>query len=303
MGRLQRATWPALLALAAACASAAPRPAPQAPAAAQTLDEVLAASKPSDWRELDPERTLYLELSSGVVVIELAPEFAPRHVENIKRLVRERFFDGLTIMRSQDNFVVQWGDASGNKSTGSARRTLAAEFTRPLADLAFHPLPDPDTYAAEVGFVAGFPAARDPQLGLAWAVHCYGTIGAGRDLDADSGGGTELYAVTGHAPRQLDRNVSVVGRVVRGMELLSVLPRGRAAMGFYEQPAEHTSILRVRLAADVAPEERIALELLRTDTPTFDAWVEARRNRRDAWYKAPAGRIDVCNVPLPVRPL
>jgi peptidylprolyl isomerase len=270
-------------------------------AEAKTMTEVLAASKPADWRALDPQRTLYLELASGRVVIELAPQFAPRHVENIQTLVRELYFDGLAINRSQDNFVVQWGDPDGVKPLGKARKTLAAEFTRPAAGLEFIALPDPDTYAPQTGFVDGFPAARDPATGVAWLVHCYGMIGAGRDNNADSGGGTELYVVTGHAPRQLDRNITLIGRVLQGMELLSSLPRGPAPMGFYEKPEQRTSIRQLRLAAEVPEAERTTLEVLRTDTQTFADLIESRRNRRDEWYKVPAGRIDVCNVPLPVR--
>ena len=128
----------------------------------KTMADVLAASAPADWRPLDPARTLYLELASGRVVIEMAPQFAPRHVENVRTLVRERYFDGLAINRSQDNFVVQWGDPDGKKPLGKARKTLAAEFTRPFAGLAFTALPDPDTYAPQTGFVEGFPAAHDP---------------------------------------------------------------------------------------------------------------------------------------------
>jgi peptidylprolyl isomerase len=282
-----------LAALGACCAALAIQ--------AKTMTEVLAASTPSDWRPLDPERTLYLELSSGRVVIELAPQFAPRHIENIQTLVRERYFDGLAINRSQDNFVVQWGDPDGAKRLGKAHKTLAAEFTRPAVGLAFTALPDPDTYAPRTGFVDGFPAARDPATGVAWLVHCYGMIGAGRDNDADSGGGTELYVVTGHAPRQLDRNITLVGRVLQGMELLSSLPRGSGPMGFYEKPEQRTSIQQIRLAADVPAAQRVMLEVLRTDTQTFTDLVESRRNRRDEWYKVPAGRIDVCNAPLPVR--
>ncbi len=268
---------------------------------AKTMAEVLTASAPADWRALDPERTLYLELASGRVVIELAPQFAPQHVDNIRMLVREQYFDGLAINRSQDNFVVQWGDPEGKKSLAKARKTLAAEFTRSAAGLAFTPLPDPDTYAAQTGFVDGFPAARESTTGAAWLVHCYGMIGAGRDNDADSGGGAELYVVTGHAPRQLDRNITLIGRVVQGMELLSILPRGAAPMGFYEKPEQRTAISRVRLAAAVPAPQRAMLEVLRTDTQTFTDLIESRRNRRDDWYKVPAGRIDVCNVPLPVR--
>jgi peptidylprolyl isomerase len=266
-----------------------------------TMDEVLAASKPSDWRPLDPENTLYLELSSGRVVMELAPDFAPRHVANIRQLAREQYFDGLAIVRVQDNYVVQWGDPEGSRSVGEAQRTLPAEFARPAAGLEFPGLPDRDAYAPETGFVAGFPAARDKADGTAWLAHCYGMLGAGRENDADSGGGTELYVVIGHAPRHLDRNVTLVGRVVHGMELLSSIPRGMGAMGFFEKPEQRVPIRQLRIAADLPPRERTALEVLRTDTPTFEALVEARRNRSEEWFKMPAGHIEVCNVPLPVR--
>jgi peptidylprolyl isomerase len=263
------------------------------------MDQVLAAAKPADWRTPDPENTLYVELPAGRVVIELAPQFAPRHVANIRTLVREHFFDGLPIVRVQDNYVVQWGDKDGTKPIGTAQRTLAPEFTRELSGLAFHALPDPDAYAPETGFVEGFPAARDRASGAAWAVHCYGMLGVGRDVAADSGGGTELYVVSGHAPRHLDRNITLAGRVILGMELLSALPRGHGAMGFYESPAEYTIITRARLAADVPEAERVRLRVLRTDTATFDALIESRRNRREDWFKVAAGHIEVCNVPLP----
>jgi peptidylprolyl isomerase len=153
-----------------------------------------------------------------------------------------------------------------------------------------------------VGFSAGFPAARDVKAGRAWLAHCYAMVGAGRGNEADSGSGTDLYVVIGHAPRHLDRNVTLVGRVVQGMELLSVLPRGTGALGFYEKPEQRLPIRAVRVAADVPEAERTHLELLRTDTPAFTELVESRRNRREEWYKRPAGRVELCNVPLVVRP-
>ncbi|WP_349261156.1 peptidylprolyl isomerase [Povalibacter sp.] len=270
-------------------------------AAGRTMPEVLAASKPADWRPLDPANTLYMDIPAGRVVIELAPQFAPRHVENVRTLVHDGYFDGLAITRSQDNFVVQWSDPTGARPLGAAKKTLPGEFTRPAQGLSFTALPDPDTYAPQTGFVDGFPAARDAATGTAWAVHCYGVVGVGRDNAADSGGGTELYVVTGHAPRQLDRNITVLGRVVQGMELLSALPRGPAPMGMYEKPEQYTPIAHIRLAADLPVDQRLKIEVLRTDTATFTDLIESRRNRRDDWYKVPAGRIDVCNVPLPVR--
>lgn len=272
-----------------------------AQAAGRTMAEVLESAKPSDWRPIDPANTLYMDIPDGRVIIELAPQFSPKHADNIRALVREGYFDGLAITRVQDNFVVQWSDPKNARTLRTAKRTLPAEFTRPAKGLSFTALPDPDTYAPQTGFVDGFPAARDSASGTAWPVHCYGMVGAGRDNDADSGGGTELYVVTGHAPRQLDRNITVVGRVVQGIELLSALPRGPAPMGFYEKPEQNVTISRIRVAADVPSSERIALEALRTDTTTFTDLIESRRNRRDEWYKVPAGHIDVCNVPLPVR--
>lgn len=270
-------------------------------AAGRTMEDVLAAAKPSDWRAVDPENTLYMDLAAGRIVIELQPEFAPKHVANLRALTRAKYFDGLAVTRSQDNFVVQWGDANAQKSFGEAKQSLAPEFTRPAAGVKFTALPDPDTYAAQTGFVHGFPAARESAQGSAWLVHCYGMVGAGRDNDAKSGSGAELYVVNGHAIRMLDRNITVVGRVLQGMDVLSTMPRGRGAMGFYQKPEERTPIVQIRLAADVPAAERTNLEVLRTDTQTFTDLVESRRNRQDEWYKVPAGRIDVCSVPLPVR--
>lgn len=270
-------------------------------AAGRTMADVLASSRPSDWRTLDPNDTLYMDLPSGRVVIELQPDFAPGHVANLRALARARYFDGLAVTRSQDNFVVQWGESDAGKPMGNAKKALAPEFTRPAAGLSFTVLPDPDTYAPQTGFVDGFPAARESATGSAWMVHCYGMVGAGRDNDVNSGSGAELYVISGNAPRALDRNITLVGRVLQGMELLSTLPRGKGAMGFYQKPEERTPITQIRLAADVPEAERTRLQVLKTDTQTFTDLVESRRNRQDEWYKVPAGHIDVCNVPLPVR--
>lgn len=299
---------PATKAATQAAAKKAEAAKPDAPAAKpKSMQEILDATQPADWRTLDPANTLYLDLATGRVVIELAPGFAPAHVDNIRTLAKEGYWNGLSINRSQDNFVVQWGDAAedekAKKSIGNAKAKIPAEFQRASKGMKFDRLPDRDGWAPQVGFADGFPAARDPQSGKVWMAHCYGALGAGRDVAADSSNGTELYVVTGQSPRQLDRNITVVGRVVQGIELLSVLPRGIGPLGFYEKPEQRTPIKAIRLASEVPANDRVALELLRTDTPSFTQLVEARRNRRDEWYKRPAGHIDLCNVPLPVRPV
>lgn len=298
----------AALALALTAAHLAWQPAAAAspPADAyRSMDELLAQSGDADWRTPDPDNLLYLELDAGRVIIELAPAFAPAHVDNLRTLAREGYWDGLALYRSQDNFVVQWGDPAAGEDRqrplGSASATLPAEFDRDAAGLSFHRLPDADGWAPEAGFVDGFPAARDPASGRAWLAHCYGMVGAGRDAAPDSSNGTELYAVIGQAPRQLDRNITLVGRVLQGMELLSTMPRGDGPLGMYREPAMHQPIHSVKLASQLPAQARVPLRVLRTDTPLFDAVVESRRNRRDGWYLRPAGHIDLCNAPLPVR--
>jgi len=286
-----------LLAALPALVHAAPYRSPQ---------QILDASPASDWRTLDPANTLYLELASGRVVIELAPQFAPAHVDNIRTFAHEHFWDGTSIYRAQDNFVVQFGDADADdpakaKPIGTAKTHLPAEFARPSKGLAFSRLPDSDGWAREVGFADGFPVGRDSAGGQSWIAHCYGAVGAGRNNAPDSSVGAELYVVIGQSPRQLDNNITVVGRVVKGMELLSASARGPDPMGFYEDPAQRTPIQAIRLASDVPQAERTPLQLLRTDSQTFRDVTEARRNRVDDFYKRPAGHIDLCNVPLPVR--
>lgn len=269
-----------------------------------TVADLVKASKASDWRPIDPDNTVYMDLPGGRVVIELAPDFAPNHVANVKTLARDKYFDGLAVIRSQDNWVAQWGDPDEKnpRPFKTAKATLKAEFTVPMKNVRhFTRLPDVDGYAPQVGHSNGFPSARDPKTGQAWLAHCYGMVGVGRDTDADSGGGSSLYAVTGHAPRHLDRNITVVGRVVSGMPLLSALPRGAAAMGFYDKPELNVPISAFKVAADVPEAERSKFEVMRTDSATYKAVVEAQRNRGGPWTKVASGHVDLCNAPIPVR--
>lgn len=267
------------------------------------MSSVLEASSTSDWRPLNQDLALYMTLDHGTVVIELAPEFAPKHVANIRTLVSEKYFDGLSIIRSQDNYVAQWGDPKGDteyaRDLGSASSQLEAEFYRDRSGIEFAAIQSDDAYADEVGFVNGFPVGQDSER--AWLVHCYGMLGVGRGNEENSGNGAGLYVVTGHAPRHLDRNVTLAGRVVHGIEHLSSLPRGTGPLGFYEDESQYVPIRRIRLGSDLDEDEQLQLELLKTSSETFAQLVDARRYRREEWFADPTGRIGLCNVPLPVR--
>lgn len=280
----------------------------EVPATPPTMAEVLESSAASDWKPLDPANTLVLDLPGGRVIMALAPEFAPEHVANIKALVAERFFDDLVVVRSQDNYVVQWGDPAEDpadrKPVKKARASLSPEFDRALSDdLPVTLLADGDAYAPQVGFAGGFPVAVDPKAGRMWLTHCYGMVGVGRDVALDSGNGGEMYVVIGQAPRHLDLNVTLVGRIVKGIEHLSTLPRGTGPLGFYEDSEQFVEIDSMRLGTEIPEAEWQDLEILRTDTTTFEALIDSRRNRHESWFASPTGRIGLCNVPLPVRPV
>jgi hypothetical protein len=127
-------------------------------------------------------------------------------------------------------------------------------------------------------------------------------VGVGRNLAPDTGTGAELYTVIGHAPRHLDRNIALVGRVIEGIEHLSSLPRGTGALGFYEKEEERVPIISVRIASDMETDKLFpAYEYLSTESASFAAYADARANRRDPFFNVPAGGADICNIPVPVR--
>jgi peptidylprolyl isomerase len=264
--------------------------------------DVIKNSAAADWRPVEPENLLVMELRSGRVAIELATDFAPIHVANVRALARGGWWTPSSVYRVQENYVVQWGlNESDKPLPAGVVKAPPAEYERALAGLDIRPLGFPDSYAPLVGHVNGWPVAYDPEGGRAWLAHCYGMVGVGRDLAPDTGTGGELYAVIGHAPRHLDRNIATIGRVLEGLERLTAHPRGTEALGFIKDPKNHIPIARIRLAADMPAAERPSYEVMRTDTPTFSAYVTGRANRAGSFFQRPAGGVDLCNAPVPTR--
>jgi peptidylprolyl isomerase len=297
-----------MLPLAAVGQTPPTTPAPAKPWSQLTTSELIAAAPLDAWQDLPLDQLLYMDFESrpGVapvrVTILLAPDLAPNHVAVVKRLVGAKFFDGRAIVRSQDNYVAQWGDGAAAVALGLQSATMEPEFDVPMPrSFPAIPLPDGDVYAKRVGFLGNFPIAWDPATRRTWLPHCYGMIGAGRDEAANSGGPAEIYAVNGHAPRALDRNVTLFGRVVRGMEHLTTLPRGSEALGFYGEGQTKPKIISIRLASTLPPDQQQRLQAIRTNHPIYTQILESRRNRRDSWTLYKAGRLEICNAPLPVR--
>jgi len=287
--------------LSAAAPPPAWRPVP-VPGVAEP-SETIKAAPAAAWREIAPENLLVVELKEGGrIVIELAPDFVPVHVANVRAFARGGWWNGSSVYRVQDNYVAQWGnnEAKVPYPAGVVAKP-PAEYSRPLAGLDVRPLGYPDSYAPVVGHVGGWPIGYDPKAGQAWLTHCYGFVGVGRDLAPDTGSGGELYAVIGQAPRHLDLNIAVIGRVIEGMPLLSARPRGTGNLGFYEDPKQNIGIARARVAADMPGGERPHYQVMRTDSPAFALYVKGRANRGGSFFNRPAGGVDLCNAPVPVR--
>ena len=264
---------------------------------------VIKAAPADAWRSVSPENLLVMELADGArVAIELAPDFAPVHVANIRALAKAGWWNNAAVYRVQDNYVAQWGvNEAPTPLPAGVIKAPPAEYTRDAAKLAVRRLAFPDSYAAATGHADGWPVALDPAGGQAWLTHCYAMVGVGRDLAPDTGTGGELYAVIGHAPRHLDRNIAVVGRVIEGIDALAARPRGREALGFIKDEAAQVKITRARLAADMPPVERPSYEVMRTGSDAFARYVTGRANRGGDFFDVPAGGVDVCNVQVPTR--
>jgi peptidylprolyl isomerase len=268
-----------------------------------TPNDIVAAAPASAWKPIPSDDLLVMDLANGGrIVIQLAPAFAPVHVANIRALAHANYWEGATVYRVQDNYVAQWGHNDSEKPfPAGVIAKPPAEYTRSLQGLKPTPLGSPDPYAPAAGFADGWPIAYSPKAGWADLVHCYGTVGAGRDLSPDTGTGAELYADIGQAPRQLDRNIAIVGRVVDGIDHLSSLPRGTEALGMYKDKAQYVPIASVRLASDMPAAERPSYEYMDTGSATFAHYLDVRANRHDDFYIRPAGGVDLCNVQVPVR--
>jgi cyclophilin family peptidyl-prolyl cis-trans isomerase len=293
--------------------------------------EIVAAAPASDWVAIAPSDLLVMDLAADAkgkprrVVIQLMPApFSQGWVGNIRKLAAAHWWDGTAIVRVQDNYVTQWGDPDGEDAVKAKKlpeglvvvpekeysvSTQGQSFTGAYdrdpntgerIPLGLASLTYKDPFARYVRWDGGFAIAGD--YDAKWPTHCYGMVGVGRNLSPDTGTGAELYTVIGHAPRHLDRNIALVGRIIEGMEHMSSLPRGTGALGFYETPEERTTILSVSLMSQMGNDKPLpTYEYLNTESASFATYADARANRRDPFFIQPAGGADICNIPVPVR--
>lgn len=268
------------------------------------IPELLAQSAKSEWQAIPDGDIVLLDLATKTVVIELAPFASPAQVARWRSLIDSGYFSESSVQRVQENYVVQWGQATGARLPGGDGPRLPDETGfafSPSVSARFVPLGAVDTYAPEVGFIDTFPVGIDRAGERAWVLHCHGTVGTVQADPDTTSGGVYFYAATGNPARELDGRIPVVGRVIEGIDAMTTLPRGEGVYGFLD-PAGYVPILRTRLASELQPDVRPKFERLRVDSRTFAALLRMRGASlaKDAPGSAPYP-VDACSVPLPTR--
>lgn len=262
-----------------------------------TSREIVEAASSNDWRPLDPENTLYLDLPAGKVIIELRPDFAPNHVQRIKELTREKFYDGVVFHRVIEGFMAQGGDPTGTGTGSSEKPNLEAEFTRDAGEVEGLTVIGRDRIAPRIGYVDGMPVAAQPEALRTfikgsrvdlWPVHCPGVMSMARATDPNSAN-SQFFLMIGDSRLNLDKRYTGWGWIVDGFEASRRIVRG-------EPPTRPTPIIRARIAADVPESERDDIQVLKTGNPVFLQYLKAAGQINDTGLVK-----DICEIRVPIK--
>ena len=254
------------------------------------------------WREVAPENLLVLDTSRGRVLVEMTPEVAPNHVERIRRLAGQGFYDGQRFHRVIDWFMAQTGDPFSRDDDRtmwgegqSAYPDLVAEFTfRRGPEMDFTPVARPA--GAVVGFMGSLPVQSQPDEMMAqtgdgkvhgWGLYCPGVAGMARG-DANDSANSQFFIMRQAYP-SLDKRYTVWGRAVIGLDVVRSLAFGSDPSGVVAEP---DTLTRVRVAADLPEGERPHVRVIDTHSQAFADLVAQVRATRGADFS-------VCDIDLP----
>jgi peptidylprolyl isomerase len=246
----------------------------------------------ADWRALDPENTLVVDTTKGRVLVELAPDLAPKGVERIRILARERVYDGLQFHRVIDGFVAQTGNPNNRDGGVSKHPDLPPEFSFRIDPAIATVVVDRSD--AREGFVgatpfqavsAGEQRSRGDGRLRGWGAYCPGVMGMGRQADPGTAN-SEIFFMRAPA-RRLDHEYTVVGRIVSGLEAVSTVAVG-------EPPKVPDLMLKVRVMADLPAADQPKVEVLKAPGPAFQKAVADLKRLKGADFS-------VCDVPVRTR--
>jgi len=255
-----------------------------------------------EWRTVAIENMVLLTLPHGKVVIELAPQFSPRHVAQFIRLTKAGHYDGNKFYRVIDGFVAQAGPEDGSSADKNIP-LLALEGDWPTdKNWSFTLVQNNDLFAEKTGFKDGFALAHNPSENRAWLTHCPGIIAMARGNEANSAS-SHFYITNGQAPRYLDRIMSIFGRVIYGMNHVQAITRTATIEGEVSvESASHTPIVSMRMMAELPAAEQIHLQVKNTESELFASALMARIKRDNAFFfKKPPPVLDVCQTPVLTR--
>lgn len=242
------------------------------------------------WRQVDQENLLYIDTEYGQILVELYPEIAPVHVERIKTLTRQKFYDFITFHRVIDGFMNQTGDPKGNGTGSSALPNIEAEFTfRRAPEMTFTQIAtqlldarNPSAGRIGVGFYKALAIMSHPSSQAiltkdgkveAYAIHCPGIASMARSSNPNSAN-SQFFLMRGASP-WLDGQYSIWGRVVWGREYLTKFRVGDKGQNPDFVPDK---INKVRVGTDLDERERIEIEVMRTDQPWFLDFLQQQKS-------------------------
>lgn len=295
-----------------ACAKEAEQTSQTPTSVLQTVSTVDGFAAPDDaWRTPSQDNLLYVNTNKGLIVVELVPEFAPKHVAQIKALAQQKFYDLIIFHRVIDGFMNQTGDPTGTGTGDSKLPDIPAEFTfrrgadMPVALLnrrAVNPR-DPRAGIVDVGFYKSFPVATKPisdaGWGLggesdgkveAWGLHCKGVTSMARSGGQPNSGNSQFFLMRGTAA-WLDRDYSIWGNTVYGREHLESFAVGTAGEDAKFVPDQMET---VRLGSDLPKSEQLNIQVLKTDGPHYRNFI-ASQKKADGTYP------DICEIAIPTR--
>lgn len=270
--------------------------------------EIPAFSAPdSAWRTPDPENTLYIDTVHGRIVVELYPEIAPKHVERIKRLARQGFYDNVKFHRVIKDFMNQTGDPIGDGTGSSSLPDLKAEFafSRDMSTMPIKMLGGLKSKLNGNNVITGFykalpvATAGDDTLMFtkkgainSYGIHCAGVTSMARGGHSVDSANSQFFLMRGEY-RSLDTEYSIWGATIYGHDVLKKIKIGVVNDPKYPGFVPD-KMMKVQMAADVSESERMNIEVLKTDSDEFLGYTE--------WLKKKDGRrAKICEIRIPSR--
>ncbi|MBW3617740.1 MAG: peptidylprolyl isomerase [Proteobacteria bacterium] len=286
-----RTGWGVVIALAVGAPALGQTP--TRPTAARPAPVAAQAASPADYRTPDPQNVLVIDTTKGRILVEMSPEAAPAHVERIKLLTREKFYDGLNFHRVIDAFMAQTGDPLGTGEGQSTYPDVKGEFTF-RRDAATPFAPAAQLAGQTLGFSRSLPVATQPddlmvmtadKKVAAWGLYCPGVAGMARGEDNDSAN-SQFFLMRQPYP-SLEKRYTAWGRVIHGLPVVRAIKTG-------EPVVDPDKMIRVRLLADIPAAERPTVRVMDTTGPAFRALVERTRAARGADFSP-------CDIEIPAQ--